>query len=315
MAAIPASAAARDRGANSCQEYPRKTPCRLAGPRWRTLLPDRPTVRQDPAKAARSFTAPKRVKTVRIGTYNVLGLTGFPPQAARALLADAARAEEHFGAVFAALNSDVLGLQEGPPLERVRRIAERQRLYVVCFPSPGAWPGYVLSRHPILESRVWSHPGPGGRDGPFSRTAGAARLQVGTGDLWVVDVHLHPSDRALRAQEAKLLAAHLDGLGAGPTVVLGDLNSEVGEPVHRMLSGRGLINAMERAGGGIVPTMDTAGVRLLAIDHIYVSPVLAGHLRSARVVRDPGFRQDAPAPEGSWVHSDHLPVLAELGEP
>jgi hypothetical protein len=43
---------------------------------------------------------------------------------------------------------------------------------------------------------------------------------------------------------------------------------------------------MERVGGGAAPTMDTVGVRPLAIDHIYVSPSLAERLGAARVVRD-----------------------------
>ena len=70
---------------------------------------------------------------------------------------------------------------------------------------------------------------------------------------------------------------------------------------------------MERVGGGAAPTMDTVGVRPLAIDHIYVSPSLAERLGAARVVRDAGFRSDAPGQ--GWVHSDHLPVVAELRWP
>jgi len=207
----------------------------------------------------------------------------------------------------------VLALQEGPALEVVRRIADGLETHLAAFPSPTAYPGYVLSRHPILESRAFSHPGPGGRSGPFSRHAGAARLDVAGRALWVVDVHLHPSDRGLRERETEVLLGHLAALGAAerPSVVLGDFNSPLGEPVHEMLAAAGFVNAMLRAGGGVTPTMDTAGVRPLIIDHVYASPPLAGHLTSAHVVRDPGFRADEPAAPGTWVHSDHLPVVAE----
>jgi endonuclease/exonuclease/phosphatase family metal-dependent hydrolase len=252
---------------------------------------------------------------LRLGTYNVLGLTGYPPQAARAQLVDAARTVEHFAAVFRGLNCDVLALQEGPALEVIRRIAERLEVHLAAFPSPTAYPGYVLSRHPVRESRTYSHVGPGGKTGPFSRCAGAARLAAGGRELWVVDVHLHPHDAARRAREADLLAAQLGALLAedAPAVVMGDFNCPVGEPVHEMLQGRGFVNAMARAGGGIIPTMDTAGLRPLAIDHIYLSPGLAAAgLTSARVVRDAGFRADEPTVPGTWVHSDHLPVVAEL---
>jgi len=254
---------------------------------------------------------------MRLGTYNVLGLTGYPAQTAREQLGDAQRTIEHFSSVFAGLGCDVLALQEGPPPEIIRRIAERLQVHLAAFGSPSAYPGYVLSRHPIHESRVFAHPGPGGAAGPFSRCAGAAQLEVGGREFWVVDVHLHPQDVALRVREAERLAAHLTAFAAEQalTVVLGDFNAQVGEAVHQMLAGRGFANAMHQVGGGVAPTMDTAGVRPLAIDHIYVAPRLAPHLTSAQVVRGPGFRLAAPTPPGAWVHSDHLPVVAELSWP
>ena len=95
-------------------------------------------------------------------------------------------------------------------------------------------------------------------------------------------------------------------------VVLGDCNAQLPEAIHERLAARGFVNAMARSGGGVGPTMDTAGVTPKAIDHIYVDPRLAGRLSGASVVREPGFRLDPPAPVGAWVHSDHLPVLAEF---
>lgn len=251
---------------------------------------------------------------MRLGTFNVLGLTGYPPQFPAGALAAEPERVAHFAAVFAGLGCDVLALQEGPDPATMRRIAERLGAGLAAFPSPSAYPGYILSRLAIRESRVYAHMGPGGPDGPFSRSAGAALLGApGAEPLWVVAVHLHPSDAGLRLRETGLLAAHLDRLD-GPAVVLGDFNSEVGEPVHAMLQARGFVHAALRAGRGIEATMDTAGVRPRAIDHIYVDARMAGRVASARVVRDEGFRADAQAP-GRWVHSDHLPVTADLAEP
>ena len=76
-------------------------------------------------------------------------------------------------------------------------------------------------------------------------------------------------------------------------------------------------------GGCDQPTMDTLGMTPEAaqagngsdggcIDHIYASPSLAPCLRAARVVRDKGFRQEHTAAEGSFAHSDHLPVVADF---
>ena len=56
------------------------------------------------------------------------------------------------------------------------------------------------------------------------------------------------------------------------------------------------------------------GINIHYIDHIYCSKTMAPKMKNARVVRDPGFRHDGPQAEGVWVHSDHLPVVAELAE-
>ena len=86
-----------------------------------------------------------------------------------------------------------------------------------------------------------------------------------------------------------------------------------GEPIHAALAELGFVNAMEAAGGGIQPTHDTTGAVAYPVDHIYLSPSLAPRLTRAWVVREPGFWHDGPLPPGAWLHSDHLPVVAEVG--
>lgn len=136
---------------------------------------------------------------MRIGTYNVLGLRGFPAENARGDLGEPDRVLAHFAAVFSGLDCDVLALQEGPDHATMRGLARRLDRHLAAFPSPSAYPGYVLSRYPILESRVYAHAGPGGAEEPFSRCAGAALLRwTDALKLWVVNVHLHPKDRDLR---------------------------------------------------------------------------------------------------------------------
>lgn len=96
-------------------------------------------------------------------------------------------------------------------------------------------------------------------------------------------------------------------------VILGDFNCERDEPVHVRLASLGFLNAMEAVGGGLRPTVDTAGKKIKrAIDHIYVSPHLADRLIAARVVDTLGFRHDEPRQPGTWDHSDHLPVIVDL---
>jgi endonuclease/exonuclease/phosphatase family metal-dependent hydrolase len=257
---------------------------------------------------------------MKIGTYNVLGLTGYPKEegAAAIGLPGEEKNGDHFARVFGELDCDVLALQEGVTIRAMQRVAKSMNRFLATFPSPINWPGHVLSRYPIIESRVFSHLDPHEATPPFSRTSGAALLAVdGTNKLWIVDVHLHPSDADLRLREADKLKEHLQALGPDTDniVVLGDFNSQVDEPVHQHLKTMGFANAMETVGGGIQATMDTAGIREHHIDHIYVSHPLKSQLKSACVVREPGFRHDGPQEKGVWVHSDHLPVVAQLDWP
>jgi hypothetical protein len=69
---------------------------------------------------------------------------------------------------------------------------------------------------------------------------------------------------------------------------------------------------MEAAGGGIEPTFASIGRAAYAIDHIYVSPSLRHVLTYAELVRAEGFWSEGPQRDGLWVHSDYLPLTAEL---
>ncbi|MDE0965903.1 MAG: endonuclease/exonuclease/phosphatase family protein, partial [Candidatus Latescibacteria bacterium] len=176
------------------------------------------------------------------------------------------------------------------------------------------FPGHVLSRYPILQSRTFSHFDPTVELVPFSRTAGAALLDVDGEQVWVVVIHLHPGDVAMREREADLLKEHVEELMpvAEQVVVVGDFNCDVEERVHEHLKGLDFVNAMAEVGGGVQLTMDTVGINEWRIDHIYASAALAARLQHAMVVRGAGFRDDGPQVEGLWVHSDHLPVVAEF---
>lgn len=254
---------------------------------------------------------------MRIGTYNILAFQGYPQAEAAVELGEAASAAriDHFIRVFTELNCDILCLQEGAcPPAMIQTIARDLGMYVATIPSPKNWPGHVLSRYPILESRVFGHFNPIDETPPLSRAAGAVQVQIGaTRTAWVVALHLHPSNVALRSQEASILEHRIDELARSSSdiVVLGDFNCKVEEYMHEALRSRGFINAMEAVGGGVKPTFDATGRRHVAIDHLYVSPALASSLRYAEVIAKPGFFSDGLTP-GSWVHSDHMPVIAEI---
>ncbi len=257
---------------------------------------------------------------MRIVTYNIYGMQGYPAESAQAQIGSHGE-EEHltyFASALTRLNADIIALQEGVTQPVARNIAHRLGMHLATFPSPTAFPGHVLSRWPVVESRTFSHVDADEEVPLFSRTAGAALLQLPTEQLWIVDVHLHPADVPLRAKEGELLRVRLDELLAHHhhMVVLGDFNSAVDEPgIHTHLNALGFVNAMQTVGGGLQLTMDTAGIREWIIDHIYVSAALSSKLVGAAVVRGAGFRTDPPRPEGKWDTSDHLPVYAQIDWP
>lgn len=256
---------------------------------------------------------------MRIGTYNVLGLQGYPPEESAKEIGRAGSEDNatHFTRVFSQLSCDILGLEEGISAGHMQKIAQPLKRYLATFPSPSAYPGHVLSRYPILESRVFSHIDPTEDVPPFSRTAGAAMLSVESEKLWYVVLHLHPGIVEMRDREADIIRIRLDELlqVTDSAIVVGDLNCEVHERIHLHLKEMDFTNAMESVGGGLAVTLDTTGINQQCIDHIYTSPSLSPFLRDAQVMRDAGFRHDGPQTEGLWVHSDHLPVVADLDWP
>lgn len=134
----------------------------------------------------------------RIATYNVHMLTGHPSdgrrpdawqgqQVASSASLESRECIEHFAHAFSGLQADIIGLQEGVPHVFMQPIADALGMHIATFPSPlgryrgvsgtlypwGA-PGHILSRWPILESRLWGHrepgtaAGAGGSGGPVS---------------------------------------------------------------------------------------------------------------------------------------------------
>lgn len=246
---------------------------------------------------------------LRIGTYNVYLFQGWPEDQAAKVLgsADDPRRLSHFTSVLSSLGCDILAIQEGASVDKMRQLAQRLNVNLAAFPSATVYTGGVFTGYSIVESRTFNQAGPRGVNEPFSRFGGAALLDIEGRLLWVVNIHAHAHSEEMRAQEAVVLGRQLDGLlqVTPHVVVLGDFNSRVGAPIHRSLLDRGLRNALEiRSSTGLAP-----------IDHIYVSETLVPYVRLGWVVSDPGFRLPGAAGPGVWVNSDHLPVIVEIEWP
>jgi endonuclease/exonuclease/phosphatase family metal-dependent hydrolase len=252
-------------------------------------------------------------RLVRICSYNMYDLQGWPLELVGSALGTrwGDKRVQHFADVIRGLDCDVLGIQEGGNHALLERLAPAAGVNSALFNRPNVLPGAVLTKHVILEKRDFRSSEKTEKI-PFSRTAGAAKVDIHGRPMWIVNIHAHPSDQRLRDEEARILGERIDELleTSEDIVVMGDFNSLYGTIIHNALLQRGFLNTMIISGGGLVSTMNTTKPR--ALDHIYVSPSLIGNVRSSYVIQDYDFAVADAANPDHWVHSDHLPVVAEL---
>lgn len=206
------------------------------------------------------------------------------------------------GRVLAALRPDFVGLQEVD--DRVRRsggvdeaaalgaqLGMQHRFGSFMDYQGGRYGLAILSRHPIIESRVVILP-----VGNEPRVALVVDAELPSRDtVSIVTVHFDwVSSDSFRFPQASRLAARLDSL-RHPYVLLGDFNDE---PGSRTL---GLFTARARE----VPKLPEARFTFSSaepvkeIDFVFVSPSGRWEGGSARAIDE-------------RVASDHRPVLAEV---
>lgn len=260
-----------------------------------------------PYIAARRELPDGAAKRVRVCTYNILGFQGYPETEAERVLGSRRSAErfEHFVNVIASLDCDILAVQEAWEAGYLARVADRLGYNLSLQPS--SWEflqGAVFSRYPILETRYFNQVEVASRQKPWSRFLGAALVDVSGTPVWVVHLHGHPDQVALREGEAAVLAEVIPGLlEVTPyAVVLGDYNSRPGEPIHAALERHGFANALTLAGK----------VGLPVVDHIYVSAPLHEAVLDGWEVSVPAYYLTGLRGIGIFQHSDHRPVVAEL---
>lgn len=139
-----------------------------------------------------------------------------------------------------------------------------------------------------------------GASAPRIATVGELELTATARRVRVVNTHLDARIPANRARSAEQLARWVDP--TMPTIVVGDLNAQLGDAVIGVLEDAGLRSALP-PGSGPTAHRFTGRRDGPGIDHILVSDHWAVH--SAGVVRCEGAsRRSLP--------SDHWPVVADL---
>jgi endonuclease/exonuclease/phosphatase family metal-dependent hydrolase len=244
--------------------------------------------------------------TLRVASFNVRNSRGFDrgnswPFRRRA-----------FAAAVAALEADVVGLQEVRPnqLRYLRRRFPTAELvgrgrdadgggeHAAVLVRRGSW--RLESNETRWLSAEPDRPGSRGWDAEFPRVATLVRLASGDRRIGILNVHLDAHGAQARREGAALIVAWLAAEADRPWVVVGDLNAPPGSPPLRVLTAGGYQDALAGCAGGTHHGFTGATDRT-RIDHILVDPrvtVLHAEIRHER-------------PDGR-LPSDHWPVLADL---
>ena len=212
---------------------------------------------------------------------------------------------DHFTEVIRSLSCDILGIQEGYSVEYMRTIGHRLGLNVVHFASSTRYPGGILTRFPILESRMFNHAGVVNQNMPFSRFGGASLLPLGDTLVWVVNFHAWPHDEEMRKREAEIPARQLDQL--------------IPSPLHhrtrrlQLRHRRGIRRHPHGTGTRQrhVPRLDRGHQ---TVHRPYLRQPGNGRLGCRRM--GGGVPASSATSEGrGWANSDHQPTIVELALP
>ena len=240
--------------------------------------------------------------TIRVATYNVHGCVGMDRQ----------RSEARIAEVIAALEVDIVGLQEldlsrkrSAGVDQAGRIAEHlgwnRHFHAAMRRGDEHYGHAILSRHPLTLRRADCLPGLA----PFfcreERAAIGMDVATDAGVVHVINTHLGLGRRERRLQAELLTSADWldDNSGGVPLILLGDFNSLPGSRPHRTLSNRLRdVRSLVRSAGSL-RTFPTS-FPVFAVDHIFVNA--AFHPVQVAVHRT----------NLSRIASDHFPLVAEL---
>lgn len=251
-------------------------------------------------------------KPLRVISYNVYVCTGWPKDRAMAKKATAlGQMPARLAHELALYEPDIINFSESPSEAVAQEIAERLGMHQVRFPSGGSWPGTVLSRYEILESKNTPLISGERPSDLFTRHWGRATIKLPGGEPLIVhSAHLHPSDQEVRVREiTAMLAAMQEDLQAGRSMLLmGDLNHTPTPPEYPLWLDAGWVDTFTQAGAGEGHTIK-ADRPTKRIDYVLAAGPMAKQVTLSRPLFEGAFRVNNDDPQ-SFALSDHLPHLA-----
>jgi endonuclease/exonuclease/phosphatase family metal-dependent hydrolase len=262
------------------------------------------------ASTSRWADYPKR-RPLRVIAYNVFGGTGWPYQRRLAQETVAkGQMPKRLAMELALHDPDIVNFSESPAEEMTLEVAELLGMNHVRFPSGGKWPGTLLSRFEIAESKNVPLNGERPKE-LFTRHWGRATLKLPDGEPLIVhSAHLFPgADRAIRLREIQaIIAAMRPDVNANRSVLLlGDLNHGPDTPEYKQWLDAGLVDTFAKVGQGKGLTI-TSDIPKSRIDYILARGPIASHVQESRPLFEGAFRLHINDKQ-SFALSDHLPLL------
>jgi len=208
---------------------------------------------------------------------------------------------EALAQVIEAENPDVIGLQEinrgwvvNGSTDMLEWLSRRLDMPYIWQSTTGElWGNAILSRLPFNETDLQSLPPP---DTLLKRGFIWANVDVGNGqNLDIIDTHYHHKADGSNIRIAQSQAI-LDYWAERPfTLIMGDLNTESGEPEIQMLQDQGFLDVLDET--NVTPGYTNDALNpFRRIDYIFITPDLTPI--NAAVPPEPA--------------SDHLPVVTDI---
>ncbi|KLU06913.1 putative signal peptide protein [Rhodopirellula islandica] len=258
------------------------------------------------------FADPTPPKPLRVIAYNIYRLAGWPNQRSSAKEAVAkGQMAKRLAMELALHDPDIINFSESPAVELTEEVAELLGMNHVRFPSGGNWPGTLLSKFEITESK--NAPMQGGRPKElFTRHWGQATVNVSDDEPLIVhSAHLFPTaDPTVRLREIRAMIESMKpDLDAGRSMLLiGDLNHSPDTDEYKLWMDAGWVDTFTQVGQGEGPTIKS-DIPKWRIDYVLAAGPIADRIVESRPLFEGAFRLNIND-ETSFALSDHLPQLA-----
>jgi endonuclease/exonuclease/phosphatase family metal-dependent hydrolase len=259
-----------------------------------------------------AVAAEHKSKPLRVIAYNVYACAGWPSNRRRAQHAVAkGQMARRLAMELELYDADIINFSESPSEAVAKEVARHLGMNHVRFPSGGKWPGTLLSRFEIIDSR--NVPLDGDRPQElFTRHWGRGTLKLPTGEPLIVhSAHLHPAALpTIRLREIKaMLGAMKADLDAGRSMILmGDLNHNPDTDEYKLWIDAGWVDTFAKVGKGTGSTF-RADIPKWRIDYVFGSGPMAKRMLESRPLFEGAFRLSI-ADVSSFALSDHLPQMA-----